>query len=109
MMPFTRELASQYSATVSRRLDFSNGSANGTNNLGFVSLHHIDELIATKREKGWHIPSLAAQCHALRSLLVLWKCEVGPFPVFRWAFAAREFPNMKPGPKGQPGPKSEHS
>src|ERR1700688_2278213 len=108
-VPLVGSLHPQYSATVLGRLDFSNGSANGT-----IAL---DSSLCTTLTNSWQVSARKAGLPAVlppnasRSdpSLVMRKSEVGAFPVFRWAFGAREFPNMKIGPKGQPGPKSEHS
>jgi len=105
-VPLVGSLQPQYSATVPERLDFSNGSANGT-----IAL---DSSLCTTLTNSWQVSARKAGLPAVLppmpgAPIFFGYAEIRGWcvPVFRWAFGVREFPNMKIGPKGQRGPKSE--
>src|SRR5216683_6161778 len=102
-VPLVGSLHPQFSATAPGRLDFSNGSANGTITL--------DLSPCTTLTSSWQVSARKAGLPAVwppnarRSdpSLVMRKPEVGVFPVFRSAFVVREFQNMKIGQRDQRG------
>src|ERR1700680_4709500 len=108
-VPPVGSLHPQYSVTVQRRLDFSNGSVNDTIPLNsFLCAILTSSWQVSARKAGRSALSPANARHFDPSS-VMRKSGVGVFRVFRWAFVVREFQNMKIGPKGQLGSKSEDS
>jgi integrase/recombinase XerD len=60
-------LPTQYAVTVPGHLGFSKWFGERHENLELVSLRDVDEFLASKRQEGWSVRTIASQCQALRS------------------------------------------
>ncbi len=68
--------------------------------LEFVSLRHIDEFIASKREEGWSVRTLASQCQALRSFFGYAQIRGWCVPGIPLGIRSPRIPKYEDRPKG---------
>jgi len=84
----------------SRTIGFLKWFGKRHDSLGFVSLHHIDEFMASKREEGWSPRSLAAQCQALRSFFGYAEIRGWCVPGIPLGIRSPRIPKYEDRPKG---------
>jgi len=99
-VPLVGSLQPQYSANSSRAIGFLKWFGKRHDSLGFVSLHHIDDIMASKREEGWSPRSLAAQCQALRSFFGYAEIRGGCVPGIPLGIRSPRIPKYEDRSKG---------
>ena len=90
----------------SRAFNFLKWFGERHESLESVSLLDVDEFLASKRQEGWSVRSIASQCQALRSFFRYAEIRGWCAPGWRWEFVVREFRNTMAGPKLQRGRRS---
>jgi integrase/recombinase XerD len=68
--------------------------------LEFVSLRHIDEFMASRREEGWSVRTLASQCQALRSFFGYAEIRGWCVPGIPLGILSPRIPKYEDRPKG---------
>ncbi len=84
----------------SRALGFLKWFAERHDGLEFVSLRHIDEFMASKREEGWSLRSLATECQALRSFFGYAEIRGWCVPGIPLGIRSPRIPKYEDRPKG---------
>lgn len=84
----------------SRALGFLKWFAERHDTLESVSLRHIDEFLASKREEGWSLRSIATQCQALRSFFGYAEIRGWCVPSIPLGIRSPRIPKYEDRPKG---------